>query len=48
MNNINEAVRQVRGSAVNQVADVSKVFVAAGTGTPTSALVLSVDDGNPR
>jgi acetyl-CoA acetyltransferase len=40
MNGIAEAVRQVRGTAVNQVADVSHVLVTAGTGVPTSGLVL--------
>ncbi|MEU6263411.1 lipid-transfer protein [Saccharopolyspora shandongensis] len=41
MNGIAEAVRQVRGSAVNQVDDVGHVVVTAGTGVPTSGLVLS-------
>jgi acetyl-CoA acetyltransferase len=41
MNGIAEAVRQVRGSAVNQVPDVENVLVTAGTGVPTSGLVLS-------
>ena len=41
MNGIAEGVRQVRGSAVNQVADVEHVLVTAGTGVPTSGLVLS-------
>ena len=43
MNGIAEAVRQVRGSAVNQVqaAASSHVLVTAGTGVPTSGLVLS-------
>ena len=41
MNGIAEAVRQVRGSAVNQVAEVEHVLVTAGTGVPTSGLVLS-------
>jgi acetyl-CoA acetyltransferase len=43
MNGIAEAVRQVRGSAVNQVPDVENVLVTAGTGVPTSGLVLSAD-----
>jgi acetyl-CoA acetyltransferase len=43
MNGIAEAVRQVRGTAVNQVADVENVLVTAGTGVPTSGLVLSAD-----
>ena len=40
MNGIAEAVRQVRGDAVNQVADVHNVLVTAGTGVPTSGLIL--------
>lgn len=40
MNGIAEAVRQVRGSAVNQVEGVEHVLVTAGTGVPTSGLVL--------
>jgi acetyl-CoA acetyltransferase len=43
MNGIAEAVRQVRGTAVNQVPDVENVLVTAGTGVPTSGLVLSAD-----
>ena len=43
MNGIAEAVRQVRGSAVNQVRGVEHVLVTAGTGVPTSGLVLGVD-----
>ena len=42
MNGIAEGVRQVRGSAVNQVADVHNVLVTAGTGVPTSGLILGV------
>jgi acetyl-CoA acetyltransferase len=41
MNGIAEAVRQVRGTAVNQVPDVEHVVVTAGTGVPTSGLILS-------
>ena len=41
MNGIAEAVRQLRGSAVNQVPDVENVVVTAGTGVPTSGLILS-------
>ncbi|MDH3705742.1 MAG: lipid-transfer protein [Acidimicrobiia bacterium] len=41
MNGIAEAVRQVRGTSVNQVPDVENVLVTAGTGVPTSALILS-------
>jgi len=40
MNGIAEAVRQVRGTAANQLADVSHVLVTAGTGVPTSGLIL--------
>ncbi|MCZ7526284.1 MAG: lipid-transfer protein [Acidimicrobiia bacterium] len=43
MNGIAEAVRQVRGSSVNQVEGVEHVLVTAGTGVPTSGLVLGVD-----
>lgn len=43
MNGIAEAVRQVRGSAVNQVPNVQNVLVTAGTGVPTSGLVLGAD-----
>jgi len=42
MNGIAEGVRQVRGSSVNQVDGVEHVLVTAGTGVPTSALVLGV------
>jgi acetyl-CoA acetyltransferase len=41
MNGIAEGVRQLRGSSVNQVDDVEHVLVTAGTGVPTSGLVLS-------
>jgi hypothetical protein len=40
MNGIAEAVRQVRGTSVNQVDGVRHVVVTAGTGVPTSGLVL--------
>jgi acetyl-CoA acetyltransferase len=40
MNGIAEGVRQVRGTAVNQVPDVEHVLVTAGTGVPTSGLIL--------
>lgn len=40
MNGISEAVRQVRGTAINQVRDVGYVLVTAGTGVPTSGLIL--------
>ncbi|GAB2672853.1 lipid-transfer protein [Saccharopolyspora gloriosae] len=41
MNGIAEAVRQIRGTAVNQLDDVDNVLVTAGTGVPTSGLVLA-------
>jgi acetyl-CoA acetyltransferase len=41
MNGIAEAVRQVRGTSVNQVDGVQHVLVTAGTGVPTSGLILS-------
>jgi acetyl-CoA acetyltransferase len=40
MNGIAEAVRQIRGTSVNQVAGVRHVLVTAGTGVPTSGLIL--------
>ena len=40
MNGIAEGVRQVRGTSVNQVANVEHVLVTAGTMVPTSALIL--------
>ena len=43
MNGIAEAVRQVRGTAVNQVDGVEHVVVTAGTGVPTSGLLLGTD-----
>ncbi len=41
MNGVAEAVRQVRGTSVNQVAGAAHVLVTAGTGVPTSGLVLA-------
>ncbi|PXW31691.1 UNVERIFIED_CONTAM: acetyl-CoA acetyltransferase [Williamsia faeni] len=41
MNGIAEAVRQLRGVSVNQVDGADKVVVTAGTGVPTSGLVLT-------
>ncbi|MCX6395969.1 MAG: lipid-transfer protein [Propionibacteriales bacterium] len=41
MNGIAEGVRQVRGTSVNPVPDVEHVLVTAGTGVPTSGLILS-------
>jgi len=41
MNGIAEAVRQIRGTSINPVPEVENVLVTAGTGVPTSALLLS-------
>ena len=43
MNGVAEAVRQVRGTSVNQVDGVENVLVTAGTGVPTSGLILTQD-----
>ncbi|HEY1634181.1 MAG TPA: lipid-transfer protein [Acidimicrobiales bacterium] len=43
MNGIAEGVRQVRGTSVNQVKGAEHVLVTAGTGVPTSGLILGVD-----
>jgi acetyl-CoA acetyltransferase len=40
MNGIAEGVRQLRGTSVNPVAGVEHVLVTAGTGVPTSGLIL--------
>ncbi|MDW4910614.1 lipid-transfer protein [Streptomyces sp. ADMS] len=40
MNGIAEAVRQLRGTSVNQVSGAERALVTAGTGVPTSGLVL--------
>jgi acetyl-CoA acetyltransferase len=41
MNGIAEGVRQVRGTSVNQISGDGPVLVTAGTGVPTSALILT-------
>lgn len=41
MNGITEVVRQIRGESVNQVDGVEHVLVTAGTGVPTSGMILS-------
>jgi acetyl-CoA acetyltransferase len=41
LNGVAEAVRQVRGTAVNQVPGVHNVLVTAGTGVPTSGAILA-------
>ncbi|MFG2224824.1 lipid-transfer protein [Streptomyces sp. NPDC048644] len=43
MNGIAEGVRQVRGSSVNQAPGAARVLVTAGTGVPTSGLILGAD-----
>ncbi|MFD2499312.1 hypothetical protein ACFSTI_11330 [Rhizorhabdus histidinilytica] len=43
MNGIAEAVRQVRGTSVNQVPGPGHVLVTAGTGVPTSGLILAAE-----
>lgn len=40
MNGIAEAVRQIRGTSVNQISGAATSLVTAGTGVPTSGLVL--------
>jgi len=40
MNGIAEGVRPLRGTSVNQVRSVEHVLVTAGTGVPTSGLIL--------
>ncbi|GDY64233.1 hypothetical protein SAV14893_036260 [Streptomyces avermitilis] len=43
MNGIAEGVRQLRGTAVNQLPGAARALVTAGTGVPTSGLILGVD-----
>ncbi|MFZ3569297.1 lipid-transfer protein [Streptomyces sp. BH097] len=43
MNGIAEGVRQVRGTAVNQIPGAATTLVTAGTGVPTSGLILGSD-----
>ncbi|MEU5899884.1 MULTISPECIES: lipid-transfer protein [Streptomyces] len=43
MNGIAEAVRQVRGTSVNQIPGAARTLVTAGTGVPTSGLILGSD-----
>ncbi|ATL28972.1 lipid-transfer protein [Streptomyces formicae] len=43
MNGIAEAVRQLRGTSVNQIPGASRALVTAGTGVPTSGLILGSD-----
>ena len=39
-NGIAEAVRQVRGTAVNQIKNVEHIVVTSGNGPPTSGLIM--------
>ncbi|MFJ8823736.1 lipid-transfer protein [Streptomyces sp. NPDC102467] len=43
MNGIAEGVRQLRGTAVNQISGAATALVTAGTGVPTSGLILGAD-----
>jgi acetyl-CoA acetyltransferase len=43
MNGFAEAVRQIRGTAVNQIANVEHVLATAGNVVPTSAVILGRD-----
>ncbi|WP_405881200.1 lipid-transfer protein [Streptomyces sp. NBC_01136] len=43
MNGVAEAVRQLRGTSVNQIPGARRTLVTAGTGVPTSGLILGAD-----
>ena len=43
MNGIAEGARLIRGTSTNQPDGVEHVLVTAGTGVPTSALILGPD-----
>ncbi|MCB8902624.1 MULTISPECIES: lipid-transfer protein [unclassified Streptomyces] len=43
MNGIAEGVRQLRGTSVNQIPGAERTLVTAGTGVPTSGLILGTD-----
>ena len=43
MNGVLEGVRQLRGTSSNQVDAVDHVLITAGTGVPTSGLILGRD-----
>ncbi|MEU2740786.1 lipid-transfer protein [Streptomyces sp. NPDC007095] len=45
MNGVAEAVRQLRGTSVNQIPGARRTLVTAGTGVPTSGLILGADGG---
>lgn len=44
MNGVAEGVRQIRGQSFNQVDKVENVLVTAGTGVPTSGLILGASN----
>ena len=44
MNGVAEGVRQIRGQSVNQIDNVQHVLVTAGTGVPTSGLLLGSEN----
>lgn len=44
MNGVAEAVRQLRGTSVNQIPGARHTLVTAGTGVPTSGLILGTDE----
>ncbi|MFE9453039.1 lipid-transfer protein [Streptomyces sp. NPDC006739] len=43
MNGVAEGVRQLRGTAVNQIPGAARTLVTAGTGVPTSGVILTSD-----
>jgi acetyl-CoA acetyltransferase len=43
LNGFAEAVRQIRGTSVNQIPGLEHVLVTAGTGPPTSGAILGAD-----
>lgn len=43
MNGVAKGVRQLRGTAANQVTGASNLLVTAGMGVPTSGLTLGAD-----
>jgi acetyl-CoA acetyltransferase len=44
LNGINEAVRQIRGTATNQIVGARHAIVTSGTGVPTSGMILGRAD----
>jgi hypothetical protein len=44
MTHVNEAVRQIRGTAINQIAGATNILVAGGAGpAPTSGMILTAE-----